>query len=364
MQALTYSNNPLKNALKAEAITLLRELIATPSVSGEESGTAEVLSAFFEARHIPISRHFNNLWVRNRFFKPGLPIILLNSHHDTVKPVAGYTRNPFDPAVEDGKLYGLGANDAGGGLVSLIAAFLHFYDARELPFNLVFCASAEEEISGKRGIRAVIGELGPVDCAIVGEPTKMEMGLAEKGLLVLDCVAPGKAGHAARGNGENAIYNAMDDIAWFRTFLFPRVSELLGPVRMSVTMISAGTQHNVVPDSCRFTVDIRTTDAYSNEELLSVIRQNTGCAITPRSMDLRPTSISAAHPLIRAGNQLGLKAFGSPTLSDKTFMPWPALKMGPGDTLRSHAADEFIYVHEVHEAIEIYINLLARTRFS
>lgn len=359
MQAHTSNPETAASSLKSQAIELLCSLIAVPSPSSEEQQTAERLAAFLGRMDIPVCRKFNNVWAYNRHYDPQLPTVLLNSHHDTVKPSPAYTRDPFLATIEHGKLYGLGSNDAGASLVSLLAAFLHFYERTDLKYNLIFCASAEEEISGRNGISAIIPDLGNIAFAVVGEPTRMQMALAEKGLLVLDCEAYGKAGHAARKTGENAIYKAMEDIAWFRAFTFPRVSELLGTVSMQVTMISAGTQHNVIPDTCRFTVDIRTTDAYRNEELLTIIRENVRCHIRPRSLHLQPSAIPAAHPLVRSGLELGLSPFGSPTLSDQALMPWPSLKMGPGDTARSHSADEFVYVHEIESGIDIYINLLS-----
>jgi acetylornithine deacetylase len=342
----------------SEAIGLLRRLISVESLSRQEEGTCAVLEDFLREKNVTFETAGNNVYAFNRCYDASLPTILLNSHHDTVKPNAGYTRDPFSPDIADGKLYGLGSNDAGGALVSLLAAFLHFYERKYLAYNLVFAASAEEEISGKNGIEMLLPHLGQIAFGIVGEPTEMQMAIAEKGLVVLDCVARGKAGHAAREEGVNAIYEALADIEWFRNFRFNRESEILGPVKMQVTVIEAGSQHNVVPDICRFTVDVRTTDALTNEEAVAIIRKHVASEVIPRSMRLRSSSIDPGHPVVKAGLALGRKTFGSSTLSDQALMPFPTLKMGPGHSARSHTADEFIYVHEIEEAVAIYIGLL------
>jgi acetylornithine deacetylase len=300
----------------------------------------------------------NNVWYTNKFFDENKPTILLNSHHDTVKPNKQYTRNPFEPTIEDEKLFGLGSNDAGGCLVSLIAAFIHFYHEENLKHNLVLAATAEEEISGKNGVELLLPQLPKINCAIVGEPTLMNMAVAEKGLLVLDCTAHGKAGHAAREEGDNAIYKAIKDIEWLKNYSFDKVSGLLGPNKISVTIINAGSQHNVVPSECKFTVDIRVNELYDFDEVLSVIKQNIQSEIAPRSLRLRSTNIELNHPLVKAGIELGKTYYGSPTTSDKALMPFPALKMGPGDSARSHTADEFIFVDEIKQGIELYIQLL------
>lgn len=343
------------------AIVLLQELISTPSFSREEDKTAEILGRFLEKRNIPFSRTGNNIWAKNRNYDPAKPNILLNSHHDTVRPNPQYTRDPFAPTIEDGKLFGLGSNDAGGCLVSLLATFLHFYDAENLKYNFVFAASAEEEISGLNGIEAVIPELPVIAFAIVGEPTLMNLAVAEKGLLVLDCVVYGKAGHAAREEGENAIYKALKDIEWFRTFRFPKESPTLGPVKMNVTVIETENKaHNVVPALCRFTVDIRVTDGYTHEEVLAIVREHVQAEVTPRSMRMRSTRIDLDHPIVKAGEARGKTVYGSPTCSDKALMPFPALKCGPGDSARSHTADEFIYVKEIEAGIAGYIEMLGK----
>jgi len=300
----------------------------------------------------------NNVWCRNKFFDERKPTILLNSHHDTVKPTKKYSRDPFRADIEDGKLYGLGSNDAGGCLVSLIITFIHYYDRQNLNYNLVFAATAEEEISGKNGVEILLPQLPKINCAIVGEPTLLNMAIAEKGLLVIDCTANGKAGHAARGEGDNAIYKAMKDIEWFRNYKFDKISDLLGANKMSVTIINAGSQHNVVPSECKFTVDIRVNELHDFDEVLNIIKQNIQSEVAPRSLRLRSTHIALNHPLVKAGLDLNRAYYGSPTTSDKALMNFPALKMGPGDSARSHSADEFIFADEIRNGIDLYIRLL------
>jgi len=341
-----------------QAIDLLCELIRIPSFSKEEHGTAACIEAFFLEQRIPCFRKQNNVWAYNKYYDALKPTILLNSHHDTVKPNSGYTHDPFDARIIDGKLYGLGSNDAGGPLVSLIAAFLHFYHQENLHYNLCLAATAEEEISGKNGVELLFSELEGIDFAIVGEPTEMHLAIAEKGLMVLDCTAHGASGHAAREEGDNAIYKALPDIEWFRTFKFPKESTVFGPVKMSVTMIQAGSQHNVVPATCTYVVDVRTTDAYSNEEVLAIIRQHVNNEVQPRSTRLNPSSIPMEHPIVQVGLALGRKTYGSPTMSDQALIPVPSLKIGPGNSARSHSADEFIYLSEIEEGITLYIALL------
>ena len=341
-----------------EAIELLKQLIAIPSFSKEEDKTADLIQSFFQNKGISTQRKGNNVWVKNLHFDASKPTILLNSHHDTVKPNVGYIKDPFFPEVKDGKLYGLGSNDAGASLVSLMVCFLHFSHAPDLKYNLILAATAEEEISGKNGVESILEELGDIDFAIVGEPTLLDLAIAEKGLMVLDCVAIGKSGHAARNEGENAIYKAMKDIEWFRTYAFDEVSKTLGPVRMSVTMINAGQQHNVVPDECKFVVDVRSTDCYSNTQILEIIRAHVKSKVEPRSTRLNPSSIPMDHPIVQAGIALGGRTYGSPTMSDQALMPYPSLKLGVGDSARSHTADEFVFIHEIEEGIEFYIQLL------
>jgi acetylornithine deacetylase len=348
------------NTLYQQAVDLLQKLIATQSFSKEESGTADIIEQFLKEKGITPNRKINNVWVRNKHFDEAKPTILLNSHHDTVKPNSGYTRDPFDAKIEDGKLYGLGSNDAGGCLVSLMATFLYFYEREDLKYNFCLAATAEEEISGLNGIELVVTDLGKLDFGIIGEPTLMQLAVAERGLMVLDCVAHGKAGHAAREEGENAIYNAMKDIEWFRTFQFPKESDAFGPIKMSVTVINAGSQHNVVPASCSFVVDVRVTDAYRNEEVLEIIREHVKCDVKARSTRLKPSSISRNHPIVHAGTSLGRTTYGSPTTSDQSLLDIETIKIGPGDSARSHMADEFVYVEEIREGIELYIAMLEK----
>jgi acetylornithine deacetylase/succinyl-diaminopimelate desuccinylase-like protein len=317
-----------------------------------------VLQGFFKQFDVAVERKGNNVWARNKRFNPELPTILLNSHHDTVRPNSAYTRDPFKSEIIDGRLYGLGSNDAGGPLVCLIVAFLNFYEQQNLPFNLVVAATAEEEISGSDGIESIWELLPRIDFAIVGEPTLCQMAIAEKGLMVLDCTARGKAGHAARDEGINAIYEAMKDIEWLRTYRFPKVSPTLGEVKMTTTIIQAGKQHNVVPAECTYTVDVRVSDQYSLEEVLAIIEKNVKATITPRSLRMRPSGVPGDHPLVRAAKKLDIPLYGSPTTSDQALIPVPSVKIGPGDSARSHTADEFIYVQEIVKGIDTYIDLL------
>ena len=341
-----------------DSIDLLRRLISIPSLSKEEDNTALLIQQFLQDRGVKTHRRNNNVWAYNEHFDSDKPTILLNSHHDTVKPNPGYSRDPFAAEIIDGKLFGLGSNDAGGCLVSLIAVFIHFYKEKNLKYNLCLAATAEEEISGKNGIELILPDLGELEFAIVGEPTLMQLAIAERGLMVLDCVAHGKAGHAAREEGDNAIYKAMKDINWFKTYEFAKKSALFGQVKMSVTIIDAGSQHNVVPAVCNFTVDVRVTDAYRNEEVLKIISQNVDCEVNPRSTRLKSSFISHEHPIVKAGIAMGRETYGSPTTSDQALIDIPSLKMGPGDSARSHMADEYIYLSEIEEGIELYIKLL------
>lgn len=341
-----------------QSVNLLKGMIEIPSFSKEETMVSHHINRFFIQQGLKVERIANNLVVRNQYFDPEKPVILLNSHMDTVKPNKSWTKDPFNPEVAKGKLYGLGSNDAGGALVSLIAAFLHFYDRKKLKYNLVLAATAEEEISGKNGIEAVLPVLDNVKLGIVGEPTQMQMAIAEKGLMVLDCTAKGIAGHAARNEGENAIYKAMEDVAWFQEFRFPKESEVLGPVRMNVTIINAGTLHNVVPDECKFVVDVRTTDAYTNEEVLKIINKYVKSEVVARSTRLQASGLAGDHFMLKTARALNIKTFGSPTLSDQALMPFDTVKMGPGDSARSHTADEYIGLDEIEQGIKGYISLL------
>jgi len=364
--------NEKPSILQADAVELLKKLIATPSFSKEEDNSSALIKDFLLRHGIAAEQYLYNVWAKNKYFDASKPTILLNSHHDTVKPNKGYTLDPFSPVENDGKLSGLGSNDAGGSLVSLIAAFLYFYEKQNLKYNIVLAATAEEEISGVNGIEALLnnekfitGTNKPSQPpfggwgSIVGEPTQMNMAIAEKGLMVLDCLATGRAGHAAREEGDNALYKSLKDIEWFKNYRFDKVSDLLGPVKMSVTVIETDNKaHNVIPAHCRFVVDCRVNELYSFEEMLDIIKSNVQCEVKPRSTRLRSSSIALNHPIVEAGLKLGRKHYGSPTTSDKALMPFPALKMGPGDSARSHAPDEFIYIDEIKEGIELYIQLL------
>ncbi len=346
------------NQLKIQSISLLKNLIATQSFSGEEQDVANLIKEWFSDHSIKYELDKNNVWAKNKYFDAAKKTILLNSHHDTVKPNKNYTKNPFHPEINDGKLYGLGSNDAGGCLVSLLATFTYFYEKADLKYNFVMVASAEEESSGQSGLNSMLKIIPKIDFAIIGEPTLMQLAIAEKGLLVLDCVAKGTAGHAAHGIADNSIYNAIEDIKWIQKFEFLKISETLGKVKMTVTQIEAGNQHNVIPATCNFVVDVRVTDAYSNQEVLDIVKANVKSAVTARSLRLNSSSISNNHPIVQAGIKLGRETYGSPTLSDQSVLTCPSLKLGPGDSLRSHTADEFIYIQEIEEGIELYIKIL------
>ena len=340
------------------AIDLLCRLIAVPSLSREEEQTAGIIETFLKAQGCTVFRKGNNVWTHS-FIDDRKPVILLNSHHDTVKPVDSWTRDPFTPTIEKERLYGLGSNDAGASLVSLMMTFLHFTKQKDRNYNLIYAATAEEEITGKNGIALILDDLGSLDLAVVGEPTQMQMAVAEKGLMVLDCETVGKTGHAARNEGVNAIYLAMEDIEWFRHFRFPKTSPLLGDVKMTVSVIQAGYQHNIVPDNCRYVVDVRTNELYNNDEALAMIREHIrNSTVMPRSTHINSSSIPVEHPLVQRGLSLGLKAFGSPTTSDQARIPYPSVKIGPGDSARSHTADEYIHLDEIRDGIETYICLL------
>jgi acetylornithine deacetylase len=341
-----------------DAIDLLRGMIAIPSVSRDERDVADYLYEQWNKHGYTVCRHGNNLWL-STVIDPSRPTLLLNSHIDTVKPVSSRQHDPFeaDEAEGDTVVYGLGSNDAGASVVSLYAAF-RVLSAKPQLYNLIFLASAEEEVSGKNGIESVLPLLPGIKFGVVGEPTKMNPAVAEKGLMVLDCTVKGRSGHAARNEGINAIQLSLADIEWFNNYMFPEKSDLLGPVKMSVTQIQAGTQHNVIPDLCRFVVDIRSNEFYSNERLLKLIRENVKCEAIPRSTRLNSSRIALTHPFIKRAVMLGKLPFGSPTLSDQALMPFPSVKIGPGDSSRSHTADEFIRYSEIREAIDSYIMLL------
>ena len=341
----------------SEAITLLSSLVSIPSVSREEEQVADFLQNYMERSGIMTGRSGNNIWCISPMFDTKKPTILLNSHIDTVKPVNGWRKQPFTAKMEDGKLYGLGSNDAGASVVSLFEVY-RYLSATEQAYNLIFLASCEEEVSGKNGIESVLPQLPPIALGVVGEPTEMHPAIAEKGLMVLDVTAHGKAGHAARDEGENAIYKALDDIQWFRNYRFPKESSFLGPVKMSVTQVNAGTQHNVVPDICTFVVDIRSNECYSNEELFQEICSHIQSEAKARSFRLNSSHIDAEHPFVKRAVELGRTPFGSPTLSDQALMHFPSVKIGPGKSSRSHTADEYIRVSEIEEAIGMYIKIL------
>lgn len=347
-------------SLKEEALELLKSLIRTQSFSSEEDKTALLITEWFTRYNIPFKRQGNNIWAFNQDFQSNKPLMLLNSHHDTVKPNSAYTKDPFDAHIEDGKLYGLGSNDAGGCLVSLMAAFTYFYQRPNLNYNLVIVASAEEESSGPNGLKSVLNKLPNLDVAIVGEPTLMNLAIAEKGLVVFDAVVKGTPSHAAHPNDDNAIYKTIDVLEWFKDYRFEKVSEVLGPVKLTVTQIEAGNQHNVVPADVRMVIDVRVNDKYSNQEIYDTLKDQAPCELTPRSLRLNSSAIPVDHPLVKAGLELGRTTYGSPTLSDQANLYCPSLKLGPGDSTRSHSANEFIYVEEIEQGVELYIELLTK----
>jgi acetylornithine deacetylase len=347
--------------LTANAISLLKNLIETKSFSQEEENTATLIEGWFNENEIPFQRTKNNIWATNKHFDKNKPTLLLNSHHDTVKPNSAYTKNPFKAIVENGKLYGLGSNDAGGCLVSLMATFTHFYTQENLHYNLVIVASAEEENSGKNGLNSMLPIIPKIDVAIVGEPTLMQLAIAEKGLVVFDAVVEGTPSHAAHPNNNNSIYNTIEVLQWFKDFKFEKTSKALGAVKMTVTQIAAGSQHNVVPAHVDLVIDVRVNDAYSNQEITTILQEQAPCTkITPRSLRLNSSAISTEHDLVKAGISMGRETYGSPTLSDQASLSCQSLKLGPGDSTRSHSADEFIYLSEIEEGIQIYVELLNR----
>ena len=353
-------NSSVIDEIFYDATSLLKEMISTPSHSREEETVADIVFNFIKNKIIScnINRINNNIWVVNKNFDSSRPTILLNSHIDTVKPVEGWQRNPYSPEEENDTIYGLGSNDAGASVVALLAAF-RILNEKEEKYNLIYSVSAEEEVSGKNGMESLIKELPKIDFAIVGEPTNMQPAAAEKGLMVLDCTVKGVSGHAARNEGVNAIYKAIKIVDAIKEFSFEKSSPLLGEVKMTVTGINAGTQHNVIPDRCSFMVDVRPNGMYSNIEILEILKTEfPDCEIIPRSTRLNSSSIDTSHPFIRRCEMLGMKPFGSPTLSDQALIPYPSVKIGPGDSARSHTADEYIRCYEIREAIELYIKLL------
>lgn len=342
---------------KYEAVELLKRLIEIPSYSREETAVADFLQSEIEALGYVACRNANNVYVKSPAFDLGKPTILLNAHLDTVKPAKSWTKNPHKATVEGDKLYGLGSNDDGASVVSLLQAFF-MLTLKNQPYNLIFAATAEEEVSGKNGVESLLADLPKIDLAVVGEPTGMQMAVAEKGLMVLDCTAHGVSGHAARNEGDNAIYKAIKDIEWVRTNSLPKVSENLGPVKMTVTMIQAGTQHNVIPDTCSFVIDVRSNECYSNQEIYEILKDNLQSDVVARSFRLGSSGIDVSHPIVKRGVELGLGTFGSPTLSDQALMSFASVKIGPGDSARSHSADEYICLSEIESAIKIYYELL------
>lgn len=347
--------------LTQEAIALLKALIETPSFSSEEDQTAKHIEQWFQNHNIPFKRTNNNVWATNNYFEKGKPTLLLNSHHDTVKPNNAYTKDPFKAIIEDGKLYGLGSNDAGGCLVSLIATFTYFYNQPNLKYNLVLVASAEEENSGNNGLNSMLSIIPKIDVAIVGEPTLMNLAVAEKGLVVFDAKVEGTPSHAAHPNTNNSIYNTIPALQWFKDYKFEKISPMLGEVKMTVTQIKAGTQHNAVPADVDLVIDVRVNDKYTNAEIVEILQKESPCdKIIPRSLRLNSSSIPLDHELVKAGIEIGRSTYGSPTLSDQAVLSCPSLKLGPGDSTRSHSADEFIYLNEIEEGIKIYVELLNR----
>ena len=340
-----------------KAVELLRELISTPSVSRDEGAAADIMERWMSAAGLSPRRHGNNVWAVSPHFSSDHPTLLLNAHIDTVKPVSSWTRDPFVPMLEDDRLYGLGSNDCGGGLVSLLQVFCHLRATCQ-SYNLIYLASAEEEVSGAGGVSSVLPLLPPIAMAMVGEPTGMQPAVAEKGLMVIDMTSHGKSGHAARGEGVNAIYAMLDDLMWLRSYHFEKVSPLLGPTLLNVTMLNAGTQHNVVPDVCKAVIDVRTNELYSNEEVFEILRSHVSSEVSARSFRLRSSSIPLDHALVRRCVSMGMLPFGSPTLSDQALMPFPSLKLGPGESSRSHSADEYVCLSEISDAIEKYISIL------
>jgi len=353
-----------KEELLNNAVELLKKLIEIPSFSKDEFNTSVEIEGFFERHHIPTKRFKNNIWAVNKNFDVFKPSILLNTHHDTVKPNKAYTMDPFVPVEKDGKLFGLGSNDAGASLVSMAQVFLHFYEQENLAYNLVIALTAEEEISGFDGIEALYPQLPNVELAIVGEPTQMNLAIAEKGLLVIDGEMKGTASHAAHPNPDNSIVKCMKDLQQILDFRFPKVSEYLGEVKITLSGIHAGVQHNVVPESCSFTLDVRVTDEYSNREAFEIIQSRMESALTARSFRLNSSKISMDHPFVQAGLEIGRTTYGSPTSSDQAIIPCTSVKLGPGDSTRSHTADEFVFIDEIAEGIDIYIRILEKVLYS
>ncbi|GAA3982520.1 M20 family metallo-hydrolase [Mucilaginibacter dorajii] len=356
--AQAWEGMPVNPHFFSESVALLQHLIKTQSFSGDESGAADVVHQYLFGYGIKVKRKGNNIWCTNKYYDETKPTILLNSHLDTVMPNEGYTKDPFCPEIADGKLYGLGSNDAGGCLVSLVATFLHFYCYQGLSFNLCLALTAEEENSGENGIKSILPLLGKLELAIVGEPTLLQMAVAERGNLVIDCVSNGRSGHAAREEGDNAIHKCLRDLQWFKTYQFPQLLKGLPAVKMSITTIKSGLQHNIVPARCEFTVDIRHDDSFTAREILEVIKKNVTCQVKPRPGSLGASSVPMDHPIVKTGIAVGCKTYSSPTTSDQAWLTIPSVKIGPGDSARSHSSDEFIYLEEIKKGISLYIRLL------
>lgn len=349
-----------QKALTEKAIELLKELISIQSFSSEEDKTADAIENWFKSFDIPFERKINNVFAVNKHFDESKPTLLLNSHHDTVKPNSAYTKDPFHPHIEDGKLYGLGSNDAGGPLVSLLATFTHFYGVENLNHNILMVASMEEESAGPNSLRGLLSDLPKIDVAIVGEPTLLDLAIAEKGLIVFDAVVKGTPSHAAHPNEDNSIYNSIEVLEWFKNYRFEKVSEALGEVKLTVTQIGAGSQHNVVPAQVDLVIDVRVNDKYTNAEVAEILKREAPCELQERSLRLNSSAIAKDHALVQSGIALGRKTYGSPTLSDQAALTCQSLKLGPGDSTRSHSADEYIHVHEIEEGIDLYIKILNR----
>jgi len=347
-----------QKALTEKAIELLKELISIQSFSSEEDKTADAIEDWFKSFDIPFERKINNVFAVNKHFDESKPTLLLNSHHDTVKPNSAYTRDPFHAHIEDGKLYGLGSNDAGGALVSLLATFTHFYSAENLNHNILMVASMEEENAGPNSLRGLLPDLPKIDVAIVGEPTLLDLAIAEKGLVVFDAIIKGTPSHAAHPNDDNSIYHTIEVLEWFKNYKFKKVSEVLGEVKLTITQINAGSQHNVVPAQVDLVIDVRVNDKYTNAEIAEILKRDAPCELKERSLRLNSSAIEKDHALVQSGIALGRKTYGSPTLSDQAALTCQSLKLGPGDSTRSHSADEFIYVHEIEDGIDLYIKIL------
>ena len=349
-----------KEALGQEALKLVQQLISIPSLSEEEDGTAAAIEAFLQRHGVATKRQYNNVYAFNKHYDESKPNLLLNSHHDTVEPNSAYTKDPFHPHIEDGKLFGLGSNDAGGALCSLLATFVHFYEREDLSHNIIMAATAEEEDAGAKSLSALLPILPKIDVAIVGEPTEMQLAIAEKGLIVYEGKITGTPSHAAHPNDDSAIYKVPKVLEWFENYEFEKVSDVLGPVKITVTQISAGSQHNVVPAHVDLVIDTRVNDCYSNTEINDILQREAPCELVPRSLNKDSSSIALNHPLVQSGIALGRETYGSPTLSDQAKLTCQSLKLGPGYSPRSHSADEFIYVDEVTEAVGLYIDILRR----